>query len=64
MIPVENKKSEQHHWILHIRISLSIKFHLKLKILIFMDQICPKRVFPVENKQVNCMIEFCILKLG
>ena len=32
---VKNEKSEHHHWILQIRISLSIKFHLKLTILTF-----------------------------
>ena len=34
VFPLENKKSEQHHWILHIWISLGIKFHLKLTVLI------------------------------
>ena len=32
---IENVKSEHRHWILHIRISLGINFHLKLPILIF-----------------------------
>ena len=40
-------KSEHHHLILHIGISLGIKFQLKLTILIFLHQICPKRVFQV-----------------
>ena len=31
-----NSKSEYHHWILHID---------------FLDEICPKRVFPVENRK-------------
>ena len=35
MFTVKNRKSEQHHWVLHIRISLSNKFYLKLIILIF-----------------------------
>ena len=35
MFTVKNRKSEQHHWVLHSRISLSTKFHLKLIILIF-----------------------------
>ena len=44
---VQNRKREQHHLILLIRISLGTKFELKLKILIFLDQICAKRVFQV-----------------
>ena len=47
VIPVKNPKSEHHHWILHIRISLGTKFQIKLTILIFFDQICPKTEFPV-----------------
>ena len=46
VFPVKNGKSEHHHLILHIRISLGTKFQLKLTVLNFFDQICPKRVFP------------------
>ena len=42
------EKSEHHHWILHVQISIGIKFQPKLTIL---DQIYPKRVFPVENRK-------------
>ena len=35
VFPMENGKSEHHHWILYIWISLSTKFQLKLKFLIF-----------------------------
>ena len=35
VLPVEHRKSEHHHWILHIWISLGIKFQLKLTILSF-----------------------------
>ena len=42
-------KSEHHLWILHIWISLSTKFYVKLTVLIFLDQIFPKRLFPVER---------------
>ena len=48
-----NQKSEHGHWILHIKISLGIKFDLKLKILIFLDQIIPKKVFPAENERIE-----------
>ena len=51
-IPVKNGKSEHHHRILHIRISLGTKFYLELTILIFFDQICTKREFPVENAKI------------
>ena len=51
-IPVKNGKSEHHHRILHIRISLGTKFYLELTILIFLDQICTKREFPVENAKI------------
>ena len=54
---VESEPSEHHLWILHIWISLSTKFRLRPKILIFwtnfdfFDQICPKWVFPVKNRK-------------
>ena len=58
----KNRKSEHHHWIPHVQISLSTKFQLKRTILIFyiisaqtdnfnlLNQICPK-VFPSENRK-------------
>ena len=36
-----------------IRISLDTKFHLKLSILIFFDQICRKKEFSVENGKIR-----------
>ena len=48
VFPVKNKKSEHHHWILHVRISLGTKVQLKL---IILDQIWGKRAFPVVNKK-------------
>ena len=44
------QKSEHYHWILHIQIRLVTKFQLKLTTN-FLVQICPKRVFPVENRK-------------
>ena len=41
------KTEKNHHQILHIRNSLGTKFQLKLTILIFFDQINPKRVFTI-----------------
>ena len=42
VFPVKKLKSEHHHWIQHILISLDTKFQLKLTILIY-----PKRVFQI-----------------
>ena len=38
-------------------------FHWKQTILIFLDQICPKWIFPFQNKKVNISIEFSIFEL-
>ena len=35
-----------------MRVIAGTKFQLKLKILIFFYQICPKREFPVENEKI------------
>ena len=81
--PIKNRKSEYHHWILNVWISVGTKFQLQLIILIFwtkfaqkgyfhsetekvryqisastdnfdfLDQICPKRVFPLKNKKIE-----------
>ena len=42
---VENEKIEHHYWILHIRISLRIRFYFKQTILIFQTKFAQKRVF-------------------
>ena len=49
VLPVENRKSEHHHEILDICISLDTKFQLKLIILRFQTKFTQKKVFPVEN---------------
>ena len=51
---LEQRKIEQRHWILHIRISLDTKFQPKLTTLFcfFFGQICPKREFSVENGKI------------
>ena len=46
VFPVEKRKSEHHHWIFQIQISLETNSQLKLTIFICPDQICPKKVFP------------------
>ena len=45
------QKSEHHHWILHIQISLGTKFQLKLTI------------FTIWTKKVNITIELCIFEI-
>ena len=42
MFPVQNRKREQRHQILHIQISLGTKFQFKLTILIFWAKFAQK----------------------
>ena len=53
--------------ILNIQISLvqnfSSKYELRLRICIFLDQICTKRYFQSKTEKVNIIIEFRIFKL-
>ena len=60
---VKNGRSEHHHWILHIQISVSGKFQPKLTILIFWTKFNQKRCFWSKAKNFNITIEFCIFKL-
>ena len=48
---VKNRKSEHHHWILHIWISLGIKLQFKLTFFLVFGSICLKKVFPAENRK-------------
>ena len=57
----KHSKNEQHHWLLHIRISLGITFQLKLKILIFWTKFSQKGCFRFKTGKVNTTIEFWIL---
>ena len=51
VFPVENRKSEYHHGILHIWISLGTKFQLKLIILSFWTKFTQKRYFQLKTEQ-------------
>ena len=62
-VSIRKQKTEQHHWIQHIRISLGIKFHLKLTILIFWTKLSQTGYFRPKIKKVNITIEFCIFEL-
>ena len=53
VFPVKNWKSEHHHWILHIQISLGTKFQLKLTILIFLTRFIQKGFFWSKTEKVN-----------
>ena len=61
--PVKNEKNEQHHWILHIRIRLGVKFHLKLTISTSWTKFTQKGHFWSKTKKVNIIIEFCKFEL-
>ena len=63
VILIENRKIEQHYWILHIRISLGTKFLNKLRILIFWTNFAQKRYFCFKIEKVNISTEFCIFEL-
>ena len=47
---LENAKSEQHHWILRIWISLGAKFQRQLTILIFWTKLAQKVYFRSKKK--------------
>ena len=53
VFPVKNRKIEQHHWILHIQISLGTKFELKLTILISWTKFAPKAYFQSKSGKMN-----------
>ena len=62
VFPVKNRKSESHHGILHIQISLGTKFQFKLTSLILWTKLTQKRYFRWRTGKVN-NIEFCIFDL-
>ena len=61
---VENEKSEQHHWILNIRIRLATKFQLKLTILTFWTKFANKGNLQSNTEKVDSKIELCIFELA
>ena len=62
VFPVKNRKSEHHHWITQIQISLGTKFQFKLTMFFFSTNL-PKKVFPFINWKVNITNKFCISEL-
>ena len=53
ILSVKNRKNEYHHWVRHIRISLSNKFQIKVTILSFWTKFIQNWLFPSSNKQTN-----------
>ena len=49
----KQKKNERHHGILHVQITLSTKFQLKLTILIFWTKFVQKRYSRLKTEKVN-----------
>ena len=60
LIPIENRKFENNHRVLHIQISLGTKFQLKLEILIFWSKFAQKGYFCSKTTKVR----ICIFKLA
>ena len=60
---VKNRKSEHHHWIPHIQISLGIKFPLKLTILIFLTRFAQKGFYGLKQKKWTLHIFYIILHI-
>ena len=56
--------NEYHHLILHTRISLDIKFQLKLTVLIFWTKSAQNKCFREKSRKVNISIELCLFKLA
>ena len=59
----EYGKSENRHWIVHVRIRLGTKFRLKLIIFIFLIKFAQKGYFWSKTEKVNITIEFSIVEL-
>ena len=51
VFPIKNKKTEHHHWILHVRISVGTKFQLKVTILMFWTELSQKGYFHSKKKK-------------
>ena len=67
VFPVENRKSEHHHGILHIWISLGTKFQLKLIILSFWTKFTQKRYFQLKTEQAVQGLQafaFCVVNFN
>ena len=67
VFPVENRKSEHYHGILHIWISLGTKFKLKLIILSFWTKFTQKSYFKLKTEQAVQGLQafaFCLVNVN
>ena len=67
VFPVENRKREHHHGILHIWILLGTKFLLKLIILIFWNKPTQKRYFQSKTEKAVQGLQafaFCVVNFN
>ena len=67
VFPVENRKSEHHHGILHIWISLTTTFQLKLIILSFRTKFTQKSHFQLKTEQAVQGLQaftFCVVNVN
>ena len=62
-ISVRKQKTEQHHWIQHIRISLSTKFQLQLIILIFWNKLSQTEYSRPKTKKWTSRLNSAYLNL-
>ena len=53
VVPVKNWKTEHHHWIPHIQISLGTKFQLRLTLMTFLTRFAQKGFFWSKTEKVN-----------
>ena len=60
---VKNRKSEHHHWILHIQISFGTKLQLKLTNLIFLTRFGQKGISGLKQKKWKPHIFYVILHI-
>ena len=56
-------KSEHHHWIMHVRISLGTKLQLKLTNLVIWTKFVQEEFFWSKTEKVIITIELCIFEL-
>ena len=63
ILPNKNRKNDHHHWILHIRISLGIKFYYEQPILQFGINFVQNKCLWSKPENANIISKFCIFKL-
>ena len=60
---LKHKINRHHHWILHIWVSLCIKFHFEQIILNFCTKFAQERYLWSKTEKLNIIIEFRLFKL-